>query len=539
MELRHQLNVIRHWLWLIVLSVVIAGGAAYLFSSSLPKVYEARATLIVGQSLVAVNVTSGELAASQRLSQTFAQLATTSPVLQAVIDQLGLAMRPDELRRSVVAQTPRDSTLFTIVVSHHNPETAAKIGNVLAERLIAASPAVQGQGPSAGFIEDQLAATQVQIQTAQSELDALFAIGGRTPEQDRQVDVLQGRLVTLRQTYAQLAASTTGVATNLLTVVDPAVPATEPSSPRILLNTVLAALLALLVAVGLAFLLDYLDDTVKGPDDVTETAGVSTLGLVALIKVDKKKSEHERLVTLVAPRSSAAEAFRTLRTNLEFASVDRSLRTLLVTSALPGEGKTTTSANVAMAFAQTGRRVILLDADMRRPGVHRMFELPNSHGLTTLLRADGVDVAAIAHTTEEPNLRVVTTGPLPPNPAELLGSQRMHDVLARLAGEADLVVVDSPPLHAVTDAAVLAAELDGTLLVIHAGRTRRGAIRQAREALERVGANLLGVTLNRLSERSSAGYYYRYYGEYYGSATGRAATEVDPATSGSRSPGQS
>lgn len=516
MELRHQLNVIRHRLWLIVLLMALAGIGAYLYSSSLPKIYEARATLIVGQSLIAADVSSGELAASQRLSQTFAQLVTTTPVLQAVIDQLQLPMRPEQLRSAIVARTPRESTLLTIVVSDRDPQTAAALANAVAQRLIALSPAVQGQGANSGFIEAQLAATQRHIESVEANLETLLGLPSRTADQDAQIDALLARLVTLRQTYAQLATSSSGAATNLLTVVDPARPILEPAAPQVLLNTLLATLLGLVIALGLAFLLEYLDDTVKGPDDVTATMAAPTLGLISRMKISKKQPEHRRLVTLVAPRSSIAESYRTLRTNLEFASIDQPLRSLLVTSAVPREGKTTTSANVSIAFAQGGRRVILVDADMRRPGLHAVFELPNSHGLTTLLRAENADLRSIAHATDEPNLRVVTTGPLPPNPAELLGSQRMRDVLAQMAQHCDLIVVDSPPLQAVTDAAVLAAELGGTLLVVSAGKTRRAALQQAKSALDRVGANLLGVTLNRLSERSTAGYYYGYYGEYYG-----------------------
>ena len=202
-----------------------------------------------------------------------------------------------------------------------------------------------------------------------------------------------------------------------------------------------------------------------------------------------------------------------------------------MTSAVPREGKTTTSVNLAVAFAQAGKRVILVDADMRSPAIHRVFELPNSHGLTTLLRAASPDIASVAHSYEEPNLRIITSGPPPPNPAELLGSQRMRDLLARMATEADLIVVDSPPLQAVTDAAVLSASLDGALLVIHSGRTRRGAVRQAREALDRVGARVLGAALNRVANRATGDYYSRYE---YGSDSARQVQTRGVAGSESR-----
>jgi polysaccharide biosynthesis transport protein len=527
MDLRQQLRVVRHWLWLIVLSVVLAASASYLISSALPKVYEGQVTLIVGQSLSAADPDYQGLLASQRLSQTYAQVATTRPILATVNEQLGLGLPPEELRQNLSAQAARDSTLLTVTASHGDPDTAAAIANAVASELLRTSPAIQGQQETVGqFVDEQLASTQLQIENVQADIDALLAVSDRTAVQESQLESQQARLTALRQTYSQLLAYHSSSGANLLTIVDPASPAAQPSSPRVLLNTMLAAALGLLVALGLAFLIEHLDDTIKSPDDVGEVIGAPTLGVVMQMKLDKKQSDRQRLVTLAAPRSPVAEAFRTLRTNLEFASVDKQLRSLVVTSAVPGEGKSTVSANVALTFAQAGRKVVLLDADMRRPSIHRLFEVPNSYGLTTLLRSEETPIGSIAHATDELNLRVITTGPLPPNPAELLGSQRMGDLMARLDHEADMIVVDSPPLHAVTDAAVLAAQMDGALLVVHAGRTKRGAVRQAKEALERVGANILGVTLNRLTERTTAAYYYRYYGDYYAAGSGSSSPEA-------------
>lgn len=522
MDLRRQLWVIRRWWALIVVAVVVAGVGTYLVSSSLPKVYQGRATLIVGQSLNATDPNYNQILASQRLSQTYAQLASTTPVLQRVIDRLELDLTTLELRRSLIAQAPRESTLVHVTASHTDPAMAAAIANEVAQQLIGASPAVHGRGEDVGhFISEQLEATQRQVETAQVELERLQAVGGRTAEQDRQIELLESRLTTLRQTYAQLLAFSNDTGANLVTLVDPAMPPEEPASPRVLLYTLIVALLALMAAVGLAFLIEILDDSVKSPDDVQEVAGLPTLGLIVRIKGAKGKASREVLATRTAPRSSAAEAFRTLRTNLEFASLDSPLRTLLVTSAVPGEGKSTIAANIAITFAQAGKRVILLDGDMRRPRLHWLFEVPNSSGLTTLLRADDSSLELAAQASDEPNLRVITTGSLPPNPAELLGSQRMRAVLARLRDDADLIVIDSPPLQAVTDAAVLAPDVDGVLLVTEAGRTKRAALAQAREALARVNAHVLGVSLNGLTERTGGGYY-RYHGEYYGASTDAA-----------------
>jgi capsular exopolysaccharide synthesis family protein len=301
---------------------------------------------------------------------------------------------------------------------------------------------------------------------------------------------------------------------NLLTVVDPATPPTQPASPRVLLNTLVAAIIGLLVALAIVYVAELLDDTVKSPDDVEATTGLPTLGTITKMPGGKERSEIYRLATILYHLGPVAEAYRSLRTSIEFAAVDAPVRTLLVTSAIPGEGKTTTAANVAIVFAQAGRRTILLDADFRKPGVHRIFDLPNDQGLSSMLRSDAARLDTVGQATEQENLLVITTGPLPPNPAELLGSQRMGTILQRLAEASDLVVIDSPPLQAVTDAVVLASIVDSTLLVVDTGRTHRGSVQRAREALAQAGARVLGVTLNRVPVRSSGRYQYDYYGAY-------------------------
>ena len=486
-------------------------------SSALPKTYQSTATLIVGQSLQSTNPDINQLLASQRLSQTYASLATTTSVLAQVVDKVGLNEPADVLRKNVVVTAATDSTLITITATDGDPQRAATIANTLAGDLIAASPAISGRDASVqSFIDSDLKATQQQITDTQTELQRLLSLPNPSPDEQNQIQTLQGRLVSLRQTYTTLLASSSNSGANLLTVVDPAIPATQPSGPRVLLNTILAALVGLLLAIGIAFLLEYLDDTVKSGADVEALVGVPTLGAIIRMKGSGERSEIYHLAALLYPRSPAAEAYRTLRTNVEFAAVDAPVRTLLVTSSIPGEGKTTTAANLAVVFAQAGRRTLLLDADLRKPGVHKMFNLQNSQGLTSLLRSDEVDAVAVAQATEQENLAVITTGPLPPNPAELLGSQRMKLILERLAATVELVIIDSPPLRAVTDAAILASITDGTIFVIDAGRTRRGAAVSGREALAKVGARVLGVTLNRLSEKASGDYYYYDYHGGYG-----------------------
>jgi capsular exopolysaccharide synthesis family protein len=535
MELRRQISVLRSWFWLIALSVVLAGAAAYLVSINLPKVYEGRVTLIVGQSTQATNPDLNQLLASQRLSQTYAELATTSPLLERVLATNGLAVSVDDFRKRVTADAPRDSILVHLAVEDSDPTRAATLANSLAEEMIAASPAIAGRDSQVQqFIDEDLAAIQVQIEETQDEIQRLAALPSRSVSDEQRLQALQGRIVTLRQTYATMLTFSSGSGANLLTVVDPGSPPLEPASPRVLLNTAIAAILGLLVALAIVFLLEHLDDTVKSSEDVEEVAGLSTLGMITKMRGGKERSEIYRVATLMSHLGPVAEAYRSLRTSIEFAGVDAPVRTLLVTSAIPDEGKTTTAANLGVVFAQAGRRTIVLDADFRKPGVHRMFDLPNDRGLSDLLRSEATSLEDVTQTTEQELLLVITTGPLPPNPAELLGSHRMRTILSRISGSASLVIIDSPPLQAVTDAVLLSSFTDGTLLVIDAGRTHRGAVRHGREALAQAGARVLGVALNRFKERSGGRYRYGYYGTYGTQHSrpregARTATDADKA----------
>ncbi len=213
------------------------------------------------------------------------------------------------------------------------------------------------------------------------------------------------------------------------------------------------------------------------------------------------------LVALRDPRAPAAEAYRTLRTNIQFSSLDKPLHTLLVTSSSPDEGKSTTIANLAVTIAQSEQRVILVDCDLRRPGLHTLFGLTNDQGLTNaILQQPGENLPLQA--TGVDGLRLLASGPLPARPADLLGSQRMGALVERLQTEADMVLFDTPPVTAVTDAAVLATHMDGVLLVFRAGNTRRDRAREARRLLEKVKANIIGVVLNNARHESAYGGYY-------------------------------
>lgn len=513
MDLRRLITVFRAWLPLIATATIVAGGVAFVVSSIQPKIYEAKATLIVGQSLSAANPDYNQLLVAAGLSTTYAAIAETRPILENVIETLGLEDTPKELSDRVKIDIPGGSTLLTIAAQDTDPELAAAIANELGDQLIAASPAIRGrEAELQAAIDRDLAATQVSIEQTQAQIQELSAIDNRTAAQTAELQSLEGRLISLRATFAALLPLSSGSASNVLTVVEPADAPTVPVSPLTLLNTLLAAALGLLAVAGVAFISEQLDDSIRDPEALRNVTSLSNLGAITQMRGDRGRSEIYRMVTLLYPRSISAEAYRALRVNIEFASVDAPVQTLLVTSAAPGEGKSITAANLAVVFAQAGRRVLLVDADLRWPSIQKYLGLPNGRGLTTLLRGESDSIDDVAQATEQPNLRVIATGPLPPNPAEQLGSHRMQSVLALLRQNADIVIFDSPPLLAVADAAVLSAFADGTLLVIDAAHSRRRQVALASTALARAGANTLGVVLNRVGTTDSF-HYAGHYGE--------------------------
>jgi capsular exopolysaccharide synthesis family protein len=527
MDLRNQLAFLRSSLRLVAIGAIVGTVAAFLLSSVLPPTYQSEATLLVGQTAnPGTTADYNQLLISQRLSQTYAQLITLPEVAVGVIDELDLSTTPEELLKHVQAEAPLDSTLLTITVEDGSADGAAKIANAFVTVFLKSQSDTQPEPTELQkLVQEDLIAVREQTQQVQAQIDALVAVPARTDIQEQRLANLQAQMVGLRSTLATLLSLSTGSTANLLTVVDPARPPLSASSPKVALNTVLGGLLGMLAAVGIAYTSRRLDDTIKTPDDIETLTGLPLLGTIVRMPGDKSRALQYRLATILYPRSPAAEGFRHVRTNVEFASGETPLRSLLIASAVPGEGKTITASNLAVAFAQAGRTVCLVDADLRRPAVHSAFGLPNEHGLSSLLRGEEYTYHSVTHETEVPRLRVLTTGPLPPNPAELLASTRMRAIVAGLLEQVDLVVIDSPPLQAVTDAAILSSMVDGTVLVTAAGRTRRGSLLRGQDALQRVGAKVLGAMLNGVSEGQDSGSSFAYFG-YYGVA-GPASAELD------------
>lgn len=223
-------------------------------------------------------------------------------------------------------------------------------------------------------------------------------------------------------------------------------------------------------------------------------------------------NSKRQIITDIHPKSHISEAYRTLRTNIQFSNIDEQIQTIMVTSAGPGEGKSTTSSNLAVTYAQSEKNTLLIDCDLRKPTAHRTFMLSNRWGVSNLL-AQLCDIDDVIQPTYIPGLSVIPSGPVPPNPSEMLGSKRMTSLLEELKARYDMIIIDSPPTLAVTDAQIIASKCDGVLLVLDSGRVKRDAAIKMKSNLERVNAKILGVVLNNIKRKQGEEYYYYYYGE--------------------------
>jgi polysaccharide biosynthesis transport protein len=548
MELLHYLTIIRKWFWLIVLATTLAAGSSLIASMLTVPVYRTTTTLIVSQVIESANPNSGDIFASQQLAQTYVQLITKEPILSATVDALGLNRDWRSLRGQVSANPVAGTQLLGIHVIDTEPIRAKAIADEIAQQLILQSPTTPGVEEEArqAFIRSQLPELQERISDASlkiAELDQVIA-EARSAQQiasaQEQQTVLRSQVNQWQQTYAQLVASAQQGRLNYITIVEPADVPSVPVSPRPVLNVSLAIAIGLTLSIGAVLLLEYMDDSIRSPAEVRTLLGAPVLTAIGRIEGD---SYATKLVAENQPRSPLTEAYRALRTSLQFSSLDKPLKVLVATSAGPSEGKSLTAANLSVVLAQAGLSVVLVDADLRRPVQHKIFGLKNNVGLTTWLVGQPVDtlvaaggtrtepimtaksaLEAFVQNTSVPRLRVCTSGSLPPNPAEVLGSSRMRQFIDEVTQSADIVILDSPPCVTVTDAVVLSQWADGVLVVLDQKVTTRQAIQRARENLQAAGARILGAVINRMDARGASGYYYStYYSYYYYNAEGSSS----------------
>ena len=541
LDLKVYFRILWHWMWLIILCSLLAAAAAYTASIFSVPIYQASTTLLVDEARDP-NASYQDLLISERVARTYAELMKRPTTLAQVAAKFGL--EPSVLNSAVTAITVtpiRDTQLLKVTVEGVSPELVAAVADTLPEVFITDINTVQTQrfAESKKNLEQQLAELNSQIELQQVAVDNIGE--AQTADEAVRLGQLQNELAQTKNSYANILRSyeelrlTEVQSVDSIVVVEKARIPSGSIRPRVLVNTLLAAIVGAMLALGIVFLVEYMDDRIKTPQDLHNIINSPILGTIARLPQQGRRrkqdanSRQTSLITSLEPRHPITEAYRSLRTNLQFSSVDETLRSLLVTSATPGEGKTTTAANLAVVLAQAGRSVILIDADIRKPQQHKIFDLPKSPGSTEAMVSNNTPVGFFLRETQVPNLRLLTSGKDAPNPAELLGSNRMKQLLQTLQEECDFLIVDAPPLLAVTDAQVLANDVQGVLLVVNTEKTPRAMVARGAEAILRANGRILGVVLNRLAN-SARGYYYYYdsYAYYYQDEDGNDDNDAKP-----------
>ena len=336
-------------------------------------------------------------------------------------------------------------------------------------------------------------------------------------EADTNKELYKGLLQRMKE-----AGVSAGIMASNIQVVDQAELPTGPYKPNKRLNILLAAVVGLFLGVGLAFFFEYLDNTVKTPEDVEQLIRLPSFGMVPEISYERRRglesgtSYPVELVTFGHPKSMLSEAYRNIRTSILLSFSERPPKRIAISSPNPAEGKTTTVINTAIALSQTGAQVIIIDSDMRKPRVHKIFGEENGVGLSNFLSGNA-DLDSVIKKSDVPNLYYIPSGPIPPNPSELIGSKLFKSMMESLGERFDHLILDSPPVLGFADATILSTSVDGVILVVLGGKTPRETLQHAKEVLHQVNAKILGVVINRIDiQRSDYGYYYYRYHYYYG-----------------------
>jgi succinoglycan biosynthesis transport protein ExoP len=508
LELRDYLRVLNRRKWTVIVATAVVFGSALAASFLQTPVSQGTAQVLFQprstESLF--NPNSGQRTDPARAIQTEIQILTSAPVQAEVRRKLG---RAPGISASPVGQTD----VIRVRARSTDPKQAALVANTYAESYIdfRRKQAVNDLLAAGQEIQVKLDSLQAQIEPLTQQINAADPKARPTVEArvQPQIDALVSQQALFKQKLDQLqvdAALKTGGAQ----LVTPATTPTDPVEPRPKRTGAVALVVGLMFGVGLAFLFDYLDDSIKGKEDVERAApGIPVLGFIPAIAGWKDRDET-RLVSLSDASSPASEAYRSLRTSVQFLGLDRPLKAVLMTSPGAGEGKTTTLANLAVALARAGQQVVVVCCDLRRPRIHEFFGLTNATGFTSVMLGEAPLSVALQPVRGTSKLRLLASGPLPPNPSELLASERAVELFESLRRQADIILIDAPPVLPVTDAAVLSGRVDATLLVATANVTTRKALGRAVEVLAHVDAPLVGTVLNGVDAEGGYGYGYGY-----------------------------
>jgi len=486
-ELKQYLTIIRRRKWIIIVTTILVTLIVTVLTFISTPTYVSKTTLRVA--------TITNIDYTQILMNTYARMVTSDTTLGKVRQQVQL----EEFPKVMVELIP-GTELMTLSAEATDPQKAQEIASTAADLLVAQSRDVYGgSGQSTvDILAAQVAQAEEELNKARTDYDQMLQ---DSPDETVRLDALsqsitlkERTLTTLLDQYEDARIQETLLA-NSVSVIEPAFLPARPAKPRTPLNLVLGVVSGVVLGLALALLVDNLDTRLHTSDEIEELAKMPIIG-----KIPSSKDELH-VASLNNGHYPQLEAFRRLRTNILTISESAESQVVLLTSAQRGEGKSTISANLAVTLAQSGRKVILIDCDMRLPTVHKVFDLPNKRGLTSVLTEEVELDDAVLYSTF-PRLHILTSGPLPPNPTELLGSPQMADLVARMKKEFDFVLLDTPALLSVADAAVLAPIADSIIWVISRAQTRRDDIETVRRQLDNVRARSVEVVINRSSDSS-------------------------------------
>lgn len=490
------------WRRLIILCAVIAGVSTFVITAGQPPVFETRTTLMIGQSINNPNPSSAQFYLEQELAKIYADMASREPLRRATMIALDLQKLPFYVVRALP-----NSQLIEVTVTDTDPIRAKSVADELANQLIERAPTSLGEDDQnrASFIEDQLTQLQDDIESTQNEIaDLKIQLGSlqgarEIADMERQIAALDDKLRTLQSSYGNLLSSTQQGAVNTLTVIEPAEVPARPTGTNRTLTILVAMLLGGAVAAVGAYAIEFVDSRIASEADVTQAVPWPVLARIE----ELPEGVDLPTVMLSEPRSLAANSFRLLKTNLELVGAGAVVRSILVTGPAAGEGKSTVALNMALAFAASGRKVILIDADTYQPEL----AFTDGKGLSDLL-VEGGKASSLLVSPYGENLLVLPAGSKTKGVGGLLDSPEFDKILANLSAAADVVVVDGPPAF-VSDSLVLASRVDGVLAVVRLGHTERPALRDMKRQFRSGGMRVLGVVINN-AERAPL-----YYGNYY------------------------
>lgn len=530
-EFRDHLRALRRRWWVVAVTAVVLVALALGLSLAQTPMYAATAEVLVpvtpryASSLVEQNGAVRNQDA-KRILQNQVQLIESSVTADKAAEELGF-------RPVVTARSLTDADVVAIRAESPNPDEAARIANTVAAAYVKLRTAdsIESLDSTRSVVESRVTELNNQIKSIDDTIDALPADQRNTQyandlRQSRNFFVEQRQQLQDTLNSVQLSA---GLAdSDAPRVINPAVPPTSPFQPTVRRNLAIALVMGLLLGLGLAFLLDELDETLKSKEDFESTTRLVTLATIPKAPAWKSR-DGAVLHYLSDPSSPTSEGYRSLRTAIQYVNLTTPIKTLLVTSALPNEGKSTTAANLAVAFAATGEPTAVVSCDLRRPRLHEFFGISGDTGFTTMLRED-VEPYRIPRPEQSPkSLLVIPSGPPPPNPSELLASPLTQDLLRDLAEATNLLIIDGPPVLPVSDALVLARYVDAVLVVGRAGVTKRNTASRAVELLEQAGAPVIGMVVIGAEEGDGFDYAYRRYSHRTDRST-RRKVKAEPAS---------